>query len=56
MKKKRKLPSQRDNDKWIKMSEKIRDVDVTGKAHLKDFAKFMKRVLPETTQTSFPKF
>ena len=43
-------------DKWIKMSEKLREEDVTRKAQLKDIAKFMKRVLPEKQQSTEPKF
>ena len=43
---KRKLP-QSDYDKWIKLSGKLREEDVTRKAQLKDIAKFMKQVLPE---------
>ena len=34
-----------DYDKWIKMSEKIREDDVTGKAQTEDIAKFLKQVL-----------
>ena len=43
---KRKLP-QSDFHKWIKMSVKLREEDFTCKAQLKDFAKFVKEVLPE---------
>ena len=41
-----KLP-QSDVDKWIRMSGKLREEDVTRKAQLKYIAKFMKAVLPE---------
>ena len=43
---KRKLPRS-DYDKWIKLSGKLREEDVTRKAQLKDIEKFMKQVLPE---------
>ena len=43
---KRKLP-QSDYDKWIKLSGKLREEDVTRKAQLKDIVKFQKQVLPE---------
>ena len=35
------------------MSERLRDEEVTLKAHLKDIAKFMKNVLPEPTDQRF---
>ena len=35
-----------DYDNWIKMSNKIREEDVTRKAQTKDVAKFLKQVLP----------
>jgi hypothetical protein len=38
---KRILP-QSDFDKWIKMSGKLREEDVTCKAHSKEIAKFVK--------------
>ena len=43
---KRKLP-QSDYVKWIKLSGKLREEDVTRKAQLKNNAKFKKQVLPE---------
>ena len=43
---KRKFP-QSDFDKWIEMSGKLREEEVTRKAQLKDIAKFMKQVLLE---------
>jgi hypothetical protein len=43
---KRKFP-QSDFDKWIEMSGKLREEDVTRKAQLKDIAKFRKQVLLE---------
>ena len=42
---KRKLPQI--DYKWIKLSGKLREVDVTRKAQLKDIPKFMKQVLLE---------
>jgi hypothetical protein len=47
VKKRRKLSPQNDDDKWIKMSERLREEYVTRKAQLKDIAKFMKPILPE---------
>ena len=35
------------------MSERLREEDVTRKAQLKDFAEFMKHVLPETPVQKF---
>ena len=50
----RKLPPlQSDNDKWITMSERLREEDVTSKAQLKDIANFMKQFLPEPTVQRF---
>ena len=49
---KRKLP-QNDFDKWIKLSWKLREEDVTHKAQLKDIAKFMKQILPEPSVQKF---
>jgi hypothetical protein len=42
---KRKFP-QSDYDKWIKMSGKLREEDITRKAMLKDIAKFMNKFCP----------
>jgi hypothetical protein len=54
IKQRRKLPSpQSDYDKWIKMSEKLREDDVTRQAQLKEIAKFIKQVLPEPTVQRF---
>ena len=46
--KRKKLQSQRAYDKWITMSKRISEEDVTRNAQLKDIAKFMKNVLPES--------
>ena len=42
-----------DYDKWIKMSGKLREEDVTRKTQLKDIAKFMTQVLPEAPVQRF---
>ena len=42
-----------DYDKWIMMSEKLREEDVTRRAQLKDIANFMKQVLSESTIQRF---
>ena len=34
-------------DKWIKMSEKLREKDVSRQTQTNDITKYMKRVLPE---------
>ena len=44
---------QSDFDKWIKLSGKLREEDVTRKAQLKDIAKFMKQFLPEPAVQRF---
>ena len=47
------MPPQSDYDKWFKMSEMLREDDVTSKTLLKDIEKFMKNVLPETPVPKF---
>ena len=48
IKRRRKLSTgQSEYDKWIQMSERLREEDVTRIAQLKDIAKFMKHVLLE---------
>jgi len=51
--KRKKLPPQHAYDKWIKMSKRIREEDVTRKAQLKDVAKFLKQLLPSPTVQNF---
>ena len=42
----KKCNKEHDYDKWIKMSKKIREEDVTRKAQTKNVANFLKQVLP----------
>ena len=53
VKKRRKLPSQSAYGNRIKMSERLREEEVTRKGHLKNIAKFRKHVLPETIIPNF---
>jgi hypothetical protein len=55
-KKSKKLPPQHVYYKWIKMSKKIREKDVTRMTQIKDIAKFLKQVLPEPPQPTVQKF
>ena len=49
------MSPQSDYDKWIKLSEMLREEDVTRKAQVKDIAQLMKRVLPETPSSEILK-
>ena len=46
-------PLQTDYDKWIKMSERLREEDVTRNDQLKDIAECMKHVVPEPPVQKF---
>lgn len=52
--KKKNLSSQHACDKWVKISKKFREEEVTLKAQIKDIAKILKQVLPP--QYAVPKF
>ena len=49
-------PAKCDYDKRIKMSERLREEDVTRKAQLKDIANFMNTVLPAKNAQTHNKF
>ena len=54
---KNKSSPERDFDKWIKISNNIREEDVKRKAQTKDIGKFLKNVLPDSPRpTVLPNF